>query len=57
MNKFFNWYTRNYNEIAWFLMGWLSLATLKEFSIGNWSGMFINIFLIALTYYLNKRDR
>jgi hypothetical protein len=57
MNKIRIWINQNYNQIAWFLIGWLSLATLKQFSVGNWAGMFTNIVLIALTYYLNKRDR
>lgn len=57
MNKIRIWINQNYNQIAWFLIGWLSLATLKQFSVGNWAGMFTNIVLIALTYCINKRDR
>ena len=55
MNRFTNWYRKYYNEITWFIVGWLSLDAVYDFSRGNYVGILINAGLIWLNIHLNKR--
>jgi hypothetical protein len=54
MDSIVCWYRNNCVEITWFIIGWLSLDLLQEFSRGNWGGMLLDAVLIALNYHLNK---
>ena len=54
MDSIVRWYRNNCVEITWFIIGWLSLDLLQEFSRGNWGGMLLDAVLIALNYHLNK---
>ena len=56
MNRFTNWYRTYYNEITWFIVGWLSMCVIVDFSKGDWTGVVFDIGLIALNYFLNKRS-
>jgi hypothetical protein len=55
MNSIVRWYRNNYIEITWFIIGWLSLDLMQEFSRGNLPGVLFDAVLIALNYHLNKR--
>jgi len=55
MNAVVTWYQRNYIEITWFIIGWLSLDLIREFGVGNYPGVLFDVALIALNYYLNKK--
>ena len=55
MNNIVRWYQRNYTEITWFIIGWLSLDFISEFAVGNYGGMLFDAVLITLSYYLNKK--
>jgi hypothetical protein len=55
MDSIVRWYQRYYTEITWFIIGWLSLDLIHEFSRGNWPGVVFDIILITLNYQLNKR--
>lgn len=55
MNSIVTWYQRNYIEITWFIIGWLSLDLVREFGQGNWPGVLFDAVLIAINYQLNKR--
>jgi hypothetical protein len=55
MNGFVRWYQRYYNEITWFIIGWLALDMVHEFSHGNWAGVAFDAVLIALNYKLNQQ--
>ena len=48
MNKFRNWYLTYHTEITWFLVGWLALAAVHDFSQGNWGGLAIDLGLIFI---------
>jgi hypothetical protein len=56
MDKFRTWYRTYHTEITWFLIGWLSLSALHDFSIGNWGGLAIDLGLIFLNLSFNKRS-
>jgi hypothetical protein len=55
MNGFMNWYTRNYTQITWFIIGWMALCTLTDFSKGDWSAVAFDIAILALNYFLYKQ--
>lgn len=55
MNGFVNWYTRNYEAITWFIIGWLSLDLLHEFARGNWIGCLFDIALIWINVHLVRK--
>ena len=50
-----NWYTRNYVQIAWFIIGWMSMATLVDFSKGDWLGVVLDIILVWINYIFVKK--
>jgi len=54
MDSIVSWYQRYHSEITWFIIGWLSLDLLHEFSRGNYEGMMIDIIFITLNYMLSK---
>ena len=56
MDAIVRWYRNNYVEITWFIIGWLSLDLIQEFSRGNWPGMLFDAVLIAINYHLNKQQ-
>jgi hypothetical protein len=55
INNFMRWYTRNYVQIAWFIIGWLSMCTLVDFSKGDWSAVAFDLFLIFINYLFVHR--
>jgi hypothetical protein len=55
LDNFFRWYNRCYTEITWFIIGFLTMDVLNQFSRGNWVGMLISIVLIVLNYQFIKR--
>jgi len=55
MDSIVRWYQQNYTEITWFIIGWLSLDMLHEFSRGNYEGMAVDMILIILNYFLHKK--
>lgn len=55
LDNFFRWYNRYYTEITWFIIGFLTMDVLQQFSRGNWIGMLISIVLIVLNYQFVKR--
>lgn len=54
MNKFRQWYTDNYTEITWFIIGFLIAAALESFSKGNYSDALFSLVLAGANYYLSK---
>jgi hypothetical protein len=57
MDKLVNWYHTYYNEITWFIIGWLSLDLLHDFAYGNWIGMLIDAILIVINYAFYRNNR
>lgn len=55
MNPILAWYNRNYIQITWFIIGWVAMVTLVDFSKGDWSGVAFDIALVALNYFLYKK--
>ena len=51
-----NWYRRNDTKITWFVIGWLSLSAAHDFAQGNWGGLALDLGLIILILYLNKKS-
>jgi hypothetical protein len=54
MNSFRNWYIRNQDEISWFIIGWMSLATLDALFEGRYIWALINAGIVWLNYSLRK---
>jgi hypothetical protein len=55
MNGIVRWYQQYYTEITWFIIGWLALDMIYEFSRGNWGGVAFDAVLITLNYFLSKK--
>jgi len=55
MSKFRDWYLKYYTEITWFIIGWLGLAAIYDFSNGNWLGLTLDLSLIALNLAFWKK--
>lgn len=47
IDKFRQWYTKYYTEITWFIIGWVGLAALYDFSRGDWLGLLLDLAIIA----------
>jgi hypothetical protein len=50
LDKFKYWYTKNYSSITWFLIGFLTMGGLVDFSRGETVNALI-LFGIALVNY------
>mgnify|MGYP006266476315 CR=1 FL=1 len=55
MDKFLSWYYRNIVQITWFLVGWLSLAALHDFSRGEWLSLLLDVALIWFNLKVHTR--
>lgn len=55
MNKFVQWYNRNYTEITWFIIGFLCMAGLTDASRGDYAGAIISFGIAWLNYIFSKR--
>jgi hypothetical protein len=55
MDSIVRWYRNNYIEITWFIVGWMAMALLVDFSNGNWTGCLLDIFLIVVNVYFVKK--
>ena len=55
MNSIMAWYTRNYTQITWFILGWLTMCTLRDFGAGDWPGVALDIFIIWINYFFYKQ--
>jgi hypothetical protein len=55
MNSIMRWYSRNYTQITWFIIGWMSMVALVDFGKGNWPAVSFDFALIALNYFLYKK--
>lgn len=55
MNAFRLWYTKYYVEITWFIIGWLGLAALYDFSRGDWIGLLIDLALIVVNVIFYRK--
>lgn len=54
MNRFVEWYRENQNEITWFIIGFLVMGGLNDFSKGDLIGAGIAWGLAFVNYKLNK---
>ena len=55
MDKFLDWYNRNYTEISWFLIGWLTMGFLDQLGRGHYVTAVIDGGLAYLNYEIWKR--
>jgi hypothetical protein len=55
MNKIVEWYHNNYNEITWFLIGFLVMAGFNELSRHDYTSAIVSFGLAGLNYFLAKR--
>lgn len=55
MNQIKQWYLRNYTEITWFLIGFLTFAGLQDLSRGDYVQAAISFVLVALNWSLAKK--
>lgn len=54
MNKLKIWFFTYQTEIAWFLIGWLTLAGFHELQRGDIIGALIDFALAYVNYKLNE---
>jgi hypothetical protein len=54
MNKFRTWYVEYQDEISWFLIGWLSLATVTLFVEQKYVWAAVNAVLVYVNYKMSK---
>ena len=57
MDKFVNWYNEHYDEICWFIIGWLAMAFLEQVGREHWVMAAIDAGLIWFNYRLWKSRR
>lgn len=55
INKFKNWYCRNYDAITWFLIGFLVADALSNLAKGDFTNAAIASILAFANYYFNKK--
>jgi hypothetical protein len=55
MDKIRSWYLRNYTEITWFLIGFLTLAGFQELSRGDYTSAVISFGLAWVNYIFSKK--
>lgn len=55
MDKFRSWYLRNYVEITWFLIGWLTIAGLQELANGDYISCAISWIFAYINYSFYRR--
>lgn len=55
LEKFRSWYLRNYVEITWFLIGWLTIVGLQDLSVGNYVGCAISWTFAYINYLMYRR--
>jgi hypothetical protein len=53
MNSIRAFYLKNQKEIAWFLIGFLTLSGLQDLGVGNYVGAAISFGLAYINYKLN----
>ena len=51
------WLRNNADQITWWVIGWLSFATLDCLAKQNWELAAVNAALIVFNYFLWKRNR
>lgn len=55
MKEILHWYTRNYIQIAWFIIGWMAMCALTDFAKGNWTAVVFDLFLLWINYFFYKQ--
>jgi hypothetical protein len=55
MDRFRAWYLRNYEAITWFLIGWLVLAGIYDFSRGEYVGALVMWFVALINYVFVRK--
>jgi hypothetical protein len=55
MDKFINWYKTYYDEITWFIIGFLVHDGLTDLVHGNYLGALISLGLAWVNYHFYKR--
>jgi len=55
MNKIVEWYHNNYNEITWFLIGFLVMGGFNELAQQDYTSAIVSFGLAGLNYFLTKR--
>lgn len=55
MNKFVQWYNRNYTEITWFLIGFLVMSGVSDLGEANYTGALISFGVAGLNYLFVKK--
>jgi len=57
MYKIVQWYNRNYTQITWFIVGWLTMCALTDFSKGDWFAVAWDLGLAWLNYAFYKSNQ
>lgn len=56
IEKFGDWFHENHTPISWFVIGWLTMAFVEQFSKGHYESSIIDAILIWVNYSLWKRN-
>jgi len=54
LERFKSWYLRNYDAITWFLIGFLVMAGLADFSKGDWPDALVCWAIAGINYWWVK---
>lgn len=55
MNRFIQWYHTNYNQITWFLIGFLVMSGIVDFGEEDYTGAVISFGIAYINYLFVKR--
>lgn len=55
-DKFRYWYTDNYSEITWFIIGFLISAGLFDLSRGDYTGAILDFGIAFMNYLFVKKS-
>ena len=55
MNRLIQWYWQHYTKITWFIIGWLTMSGLQDFSHGDYISAAWCLAVAALNYFISKR--
>jgi hypothetical protein len=54
--KLLEWFRQHNNEITWWIIGWMSFATLDSILRENWGFVVLDVVLIYINYKLWKNN-
>lgn len=57
MDKFRDWYLRNWESITWFLVGFMTLNAINHLARGQWEGAVLDMLIIFINIAFLRRPQ